>query len=730
MAEASRDAVTVLHAPRETPYGAIVIGAIAKELTRSEDALVRLEVDKALTPGVYLLEKARLQEAQLLRELCLRIGVCKRMLYIDSAASLDKWMDYVSEQCMRPKTSNEDLWAYYTKMNTHLATRTFLVGYRMTVVDVLQFAALSNAPSVCKRLGEIPHVARWHSYIVGIPGVQSGIAGAKRVSAPQVDKKPFTKDEQIDNSYKDALKNAEQGKVVVRFAPEPSGYLHIGHTKAALLNDYFAKQYGGRLLLRFDDTNPLKEKVEYEETIKEDLETLGVAFSSTSYTSDYFDLMQEYAVKLIKADLAYCDDTDVNTMRHQRTEGIESACRNLPVETNVANFEEMVKVGLGECGGLQGLQGTAKGVTFCLRAKMDMTHTNKCLRDPVIYRCIADAHHNRQGDKYKAFPTYDFACPIVDSVEGVTHALRSNEYSARIPQYNWFIEKCGLRPVEIYEFSRLNFVKTVLSKRKLQWFVDNGIVTGWDDPRMPTVRGIMRKGLTLKALLEFILEQGPSKAINLMEWDKLWAKNKQVIDPIVPRFAAVGVDAVELRLSNFDSVALPASRRNLHPKDPSMGECDIWFSRTVLLDRVDADEIADGEEVTLMRWGNAIVSTPSFEARLNPEGDFKKTKKKLHWLPKEDDKLVKCTLKQYGDLLAVDKIDPEQLAEPDDMRNFLEPVTEWTTECLADKQLAALEKGTIVQLERRGYYIVDQTASAGGLVMVSIPDGKMKKKQT
>ncbi|CDR97924.1 glutamyl-tRNA synthetase family protein, putative [Babesia bigemina] len=727
MAETTRDAVTVVHAPRETPYGAIVLAAIAKRFSKANESPIAFEAGKAIEPGTYLLEKAKLQEPQLLRELCLRIPSCKRMLYIDSSASLDQWINYVTLHSATPKTPVADLWQYYNKMNTHLATRTFLIGYRMTVVDVLQFAALSNAKAVCKELAKVPHVQRWYNYIIAIPGVQQAVSDIQRKNVPQVEKKPFTKEQQIDNSYKgavtgctkrteyaDALKNAEQGKVVVRFAPEPSGYLHIGHTKAALLNDYFAKQYNGKLLLRFDDTNPVKEKLEYEETIKEDLQTLGVAFSSTSYTSDYFELMQDYAFKLIKSDLAYCDDTDVNTMRHQRTEGIESACRNLSVETNIANFEEMLK-------------GSEKGMTYCLRAKIDMTHTNKCLRDPVIYRCIADAHHNRQGDKYKAFPTYDFACPIVDSIEGVTHALRSNEYSARIPQYNWFIEKCQLRPVEIYEFSRLNFVKTILSKRKLQWFVDNGVVNGWDDPRMPTVRGIMRKGLTLKALLEFILELGPSKAVNLMEWDKLWAKNKQVIDPIVPRFAAVGVDAVELKLDNFNDVTLPPAKRNLHPKDPSMGECDLWFAPTVLLDRVDADEIADGEEITLMRWGNAIVSTPSLHAQLNPDGDFRKTKKKLHWLPKDDDKLVKCTLKQYGDILAVDKIDPEQLAEPDDMRNFLEPVTEWSTPCLADRQLAALPRGSIVQLERRGYYIVDQIAAEGGLILISIPDGKMKK---
>ncbi|KAK1444074.1 glutamine-tRNA ligase [Babesia gibsoni] len=715
MSDSKEEPITVHYAPRDIPYGAVVLSLIAQHLSKVTYEPVTFVADRTLRPGLFLLEKARLSEAQLLREICLKLPVIKRMLYIDSSMSLEKWIDYVSKGSLRFAGPEETLWDYYVKMNNHLAHRTFIVGYRMTIIDALQFAALKTSGAVCKRLKEVPYLGRWYKYMVSIPGFHAAIANLGRKMSANPDRKPFTKADQVANPYKDALKNAKNGEVTVRFAPEPSGYLHIGHTKAALLNDYFVKQYNGKLILRFDDTNPVKEKAEYEETIKEDLAKLGVSFVKTSYTSDHFDLLQEYAIKLIKEGLAYCDDTDVNTMRQQRSEGIESAYRNVSVETNLANFEEMIK-------------GTEKGVAFCLRAKIDMTHTNKCLRDPVLYRCIPDAHHNRCGDKYKAYPTYDFACPIVDSIEGVTHALRANEYSARIPQYQWFIESCKLRPVEIYEFSRMNFVKTVLSKRKLQWFVDNGIVTGWDDPRMPTVRGIMRKGLTLNALRDFILEQGPSKAINLMEWDKIWAKNKQTIDPIVPRYAAVATDAVELKLENFKDVQLPHGKRDLHPKNPEMGSCDIWFSDKVLIDRADAEEIEDGEEVTLMRWGNVFVSKPSFSGKLNPEGDFRMTKKKIHWLPMEDDKLIKCTLKTYGDLLAVDKIDPEQLAEPDDMRNFLEPVTEWTVECFGDKQLAELEKGTIIQLERRGYYIVDQSAKSGHLVLINIPDGKMKKK--
>eukprot|EP00375_Theileria_parva_P003888 XP_766574.1 glutamyl-tRNA synthetase [Theileria parva strain Muguga] len=492
-------------------------------------------------------------------------------------------------------------------------------------------------------------------------------------------KKPFTKQEQQDNSYKGVLKGAKEGCVVTRFPPEPSGYLHIGHAKAALLNFYFAQKYKGKMLVRFDDTNPSKEKDEYVDSIMEDLESLGIKYDELSYTSDYFDTFQEYAVKLIKKGYCYCDDTDVETMRKQRGEGVESPARNNSVEKNLELFNEMLK-------------GSEVGVKNCLRAKMDMTSKNKCLRDPVFYRCVTNVPHHRTGDKYKAYPTYEFACPIVDSLQGVSHSLRTNEYSDRIPLYNWVLEKCELRHVEIYEFSRMNFVRTTLSKRKLRWFVENKLVTGWDDPRMPTVKGILRRGLSVKALFEFILDQGPSKSVNLMEWDKLWAKNKQIIDPESPRYTAVVSDHVVLKVVNYEE---PATKtRPLHPKNPDLREIDLVFGDQVMIERDDFNLIEKSEEVTLMKWGNAFVDKANLQLKLNLQGDFKLTKKKIHWLPlKTPTNVVECDLVEYGHLLKVDKVDAELLTEDDNMREFLEPQTEWVTKALGESALSKLKKG-------------------------------------
>lgn len=237
-------------------------------------------------------------------------------------------------------------------------------------------------------------------------------------------------------SFDIGLEGAEMGKVVTRFPPEPSGYLHIGHAKAALLNQHFAAQYNGKLIIRFDDTNPSKEKVEFEERILADLKVLGVDSTHLTWTSNYFNLLMEYAKKLIHLELAYVDDTEREQMKLERGEGIASKNRLLSVQENLDLFEEMIA-------------GTDRGLTCCLRAKISVDDLNKAMRDPVIYRCNLFPH-NRTGSKWKVYPTYDFACPIVDSIEGVTHALRTNEYHDRNDQFNWFINALNLRHVHIW----------------------------------------------------------------------------------------------------------------------------------------------------------------------------------------------------------------------------------------------------------------------------------------
>lgn len=289
------------------------------------------------------------------------------------------------------------------------------------------------------------------------------------------------------------LPDAEIGKVRLRFAPEPSGYLHIGHSKAALLNKYFAERYHGQVIIRFDDTNPAKESNEFVDNLLKDIETLGIKYETVTYTSDYFPQLMEMAEKLIRQGKAYVDDTPREQMQKERMDGIESVCRNNRVEENLALWKEMIA-------------GSERGLKCCLRGKLDMQDPNKSLRDPVYYRCNPIPHH-RIGSKYKIYPTYDFACPFVDAIEGITHALRSSEYHDRNAQYYRIQEDMGVRKVHIYEFSRLNMVYTLLSKRKLLWFVQNGKVDGWDDARFPTVQGIVRRGLKIEALIQFILEQ-------------------------------------------------------------------------------------------------------------------------------------------------------------------------------------------------------------------------------
>jgi glutamyl-tRNA synthetase len=247
------------------------------------------------------------------------------------------------------------------------------------------------------------------------------------------------------------------------------------------------------MIIRFDDTNPSKESNEFVDNLLKDIETLSIKYETVTHTSDYFPQLMEMAESLIRQGKAYVDDTPREQMQKERMDGIESKCRSNNVEEHLKLWKEMIT-------------GSERGLQCCVRGKLDMQDPNKSLRDPVYYRCNPVPHH-RIGSKYKIYPTYDFACPFVDSVEGITHALRSSEYHDRNAQYDRIQADMGLRKVHIYEFSRLNMVYTILSKRHLRWFVENGKVDGWDDARFPTVQGIVRRGLKIEALVQFILEQ-------------------------------------------------------------------------------------------------------------------------------------------------------------------------------------------------------------------------------
>ncbi|KAG0592616.1 hypothetical protein KC19_1G267300 [Ceratodon purpureus] len=617
-------------------------------------------------------------------------------------------------------------------VNGYLALRTFLVGDDLSIADITVIAHLARVGARWESLRKstkYPNLARWYNCILAqypavadvLPRRGGGKPGAeteKGLSKSSAGDVLAEAKEKVDGSFEVDLPGAEMGKVCTRFPPEPSGYLHIGHAKAALLNQFFAQKYKGRLIIRFDDTNPSKEKDEFVESILHDLETLGVKGDVITYTSDYFPELMTMCEKLIKEGKAYADDTEREQMQSERKDMLESKCRNQTVEANLKMWQEMVA-------------GSEKGVKCCIRAKMDMTNANATLRDPVYYRCNPTPHH-RVGSKYKVYPTYDFACPYVDSIEGVTHALRSSEYHDRNDQYYRVLEDMQLRRVHVWDFSRLNFVYTLLSKRKLQWFVDNGRVEGWNDPRFPTVQGIIRRGLTIEALKQFILSQGASKNLNLMEWDKLWTINKKIIDPVCPRHTAVISEGkVLLDLSNGPET--PFTRVILrHKKYEEAGKKATAFTKRIWLDLADATTVSEGEEVTLMDWGNAFIrkierdqngNVTGLKGELHLEGSVKVTKLKLTWLP-ETSELVPLTLVDLDHLITKKKLE-----ETDEFINVLNPITRVETSAVGDSNMRNLQRGEIIQLERKGYYICDvpYLRSARPVVLIAIPDGRQQK---
>lgn len=448
---------------------------------------------------------------------------------------------------------------------------------------------------------------------------------------------------------------------------------------------------------------------------------MGIRPDKTSHTSDYFEELYQYCITLIKEGKAYVDDTDQMTMRDERMNGIASKRRDATVEESLLHFEEMRK-------------GTEQGVKWCARAKMSVDNPNKAMRDPVIYRCNPETHH-RTGDKWKIYPTYDFACPLVDSMEGITHALRTIEYRDRNPQYEWFLDALRLRKVHIWDFARMNFVRTLLSKRKLAKLVEQGVVWGWDDPRFPTIRGIRRRGMTIDALREFILKQGPSRNIVNLDWTLFWATNKKYIDPIAPRHTAVTKENAVIATVKGARVAAYTEEKPKHTKNIDLGTKKVAYSDTILIDQADAQAFEQDEEITLMNWGNAYVRkisqslnplnrhVTSLELELHLQGDVKKTKQKITWLSTQGQELIPMELVEFDFLITKDKLE-----EKENLEDFLNEHTEFRTDALADGNVTELKENDIVQIERKGYFRVDRAFLHGKpAVLFNIPTGKATK---
>ncbi|KFR06157.1 Bifunctional glutamate/proline--tRNA ligase, partial [Nipponia nippon] len=612
------------------------------------------------------------------------------------------------------------------ELNHCLSLRTYLVGNSLSLADLCVWAVLKDNNIWQEQLqqNKAPvHAKRWYGFLEVQRAFQS-VAAKWASGTPKV---KMATEKKADVGKFVELPGAEMGKVIVRFPPEASGYLHIGHAKAALLNQHYQVNFKGKLIMRFDDTNPEKEKEDFEKVILEDVAMLHIKPDQFTYTSDHFETIMKYAEKLIQEGKAYVDDTPAEQMKAEREQRMESKHRNNCVNKNLQMWEEMKK-------------GTEYGQTCCLRAKIDMSSNNGCMRDPTLYRC-KNQPHPRTGSTYKVYPTYDFACPIVDSIEGVTHALRTTEYHDRDEQFYWIIEALGIRKPYIWEYSRLNLNNTVLSKRKLTWFVNEGLVDGWDDPRFPTVRGVLRRGMTVEGLKQFIAAQGSSRSVVNMEWDKIWSFNKKVIDPVAPRYTALLKDAVV-------PVNIPEAQEEMkevakHPKNADVGLKPVWYGSRVLIEGADAETLTEGEVVTFINWGNIIITKlnrnssgkiVSIDAKLNLENkDFKKTTK-ITWLAETPRApLIPTVCVNYEHLIT-----KPVLGKDEDFKQYINRNSKQEELMLGDPCLRELKKGDIIQLQRRGFFICDQpyepvspySCKDAPCILIYIPDGHTKEMPT
>ena len=512
------------------------------------------------------------------------------------------------------------------------------------------------------------------------------------------------------------------GNVVTRFPPEPNGYLHIGHAKALCLDFGIASEFGGKCNLRMDDTNPTKENYEYVNSIIEDVKWLGFDPEERVYfASDYFEQMYECAVELIKRGKAYVCDLSFEEWESYRgnlTEpGKESPNRNRSVEENIDLFARM-RAGEFEDGSL------------VLRAKIDMASPNINLRDPVIYR-IRRAHHFRHGDKWCIYPMYDFAHPLEDAIEGVTHSLCTLEFEIHRPFYDWLLEALDYphRPRQI-EFSRLNLNYTVMSKRKLLQLVKENHVNGWDDPRMPTISGLRRRGVPAAAVRNFIKGVGITKFDGVTDMARLEYSIREELNATAPRFLAV-LDPLEVEIINYPAEGVEALDAINNPEDPAAGSRKLEFSKKLYIERTDFMieppkgyfRLAPGKEVRLRYGyyikcesyetdadGNVTKVLCSFdpETRGGSSPDGRKVKGTIHWVSASS--AVEAEVRLYDRLFSVefpgaDGVDFLTQLNPDSVR---------TVNGLVEPALAELAAGSVVQFERTGYFAVDPDSEKAG----------------
>lgn len=523
------------------------------------------------------------------------------------------------------------------------------------------------------------------------------------------------------------LKEGVYTHVQTRFPPEPNGYLHIGHAKAICIDFSTAEKYGGVCNLRLDDTNPQKEDTEYIDAIKEDIEWLGFKWEKCLYASSYFDFLYECAIILIDKGLAYVDDLTAEEMREYRgtlTEaGKESPYRNRSVEENRELFRRMT-------------EGEFRNGEKVLRAKIDMASPNLNMRDPVIYR-ISHVSHHQTGDKWCVYPMYDFAHPLSDAREGVTHSLCSLEFENHRPLYNWFIEKTGLfnNPPRQIEFARLNINYCITSKRKLLEMVNEGIVSGWDDPRMITLCGMRRRGYPAAAIRDFINRIGVSKADSTVDYGLIEACVRDNLNANAPRAMAV-LRPLKVVIDNYPDGKTEELEVEIHPDHPEMGKRKVIFSKEIFVEQDDfmAEPVKKyfrlfpGNEVRLK--SAYLVKCESYETdeegnvtcvhcTYDPESkggnapDGRKVKGTIHWASREGS--VNAEIRLYDRLFTVENPADESNGT---YKDFLNPDSLIVLkDCLVEKGIAEnLKAGDTFQFMRQGYFCADKDSTEEKIV--------------
>lgn len=538
---------------------------------------------------------------------------------------------------------------------------------------------------------------------------------------------------------KDLAEGANDGRLQTRFPPEPNGYLHIGHAKAVCMDFGAAEKFGGVCNLRFDDTNPTKEDVEYVDAIKEDINWLGFKWGNIYYASDYFQQLWDLAVKLIKDGKAYVDEQSAEEIARQKgtptEKGEESPYRNRPVEENLRLFEKMNS-------------GEVPDGAMVLRAKIDMASPNMHFRDPIMYRIITKHPHHRTGTKWKAYPMYDFAHGQSDYFEGVTHSICTLEFVVHRPLYDWFIDQFaeprGYRPHQ-YEFNRLNITYTVMSKRKLLQLVQEGLVAGWDDPRMPTICGLRRRGYTPESIRNFIGKIGYTTYEATIDLSLLEAAAREDLKQRSTRVCAI-FDPVKMVITNYPEGKTEKLTRENNPDDDNAGDREVDFSGSIFIERSDFMENAPkdffrltpgGREVRLKSAyivqctgckkdenGNVVevYCTYDPDSKSGTEGGSRKVKSTINWI--DSGNCVEAEARLYDRLFSVE--DPS--ASDQDFRELLNPESLQVTSCLVEPFVADARPMEHFQFLKQGYFAVDKDSTPGHPVFNRTVSLKEKKK--